>query len=127
MHVIDPHKLINPCYWHLPLFLTHLGAVQTQPVDDGLSPYEHLVVGVAVEEGKGVVVGEGLGVGVGVEVGVGVGVGTGVVAATSPVLSHTARSGLTNKSLSTSVTAGSLNVGTVVPPTIIATVPVGET
>ena len=66
----------------------------------------------------------GVGVGVGVGLGVGVGVGVGVPATYG---SHTESIGFTDELLLTFVTDGVAKVGTVCPPCIIETVPVGDT
>lgn len=88
-------------------------AVQVAPLGEGL--------------GLGVGVGVGVPLGVGVGVGVGVGDSNGVGTGTPGTGIQTAKSGLTEVPVETAVTVGLANVGTVSPPFIIETVPVGET
>jgi len=120
----------------LPFDLIHIGATHWHPVEAYAPDWQVAGVAVGLGVGVGVPVGVGDGVGVGVEligdavgdgvgddVGVGVGDAWGVLVAAS----QTASIGLTDVLLATVVTEGLLNVGSVVPPFIIATVPVGDT
>lgn len=114
----------------MPFARTHIGEIQTHPVDAGRSPYAQacgvgIGVGETVGEGEGVAVGVGVGVGVGVAVGAGVAVGLGVGVNTGA--SQTANLGFTCSVPSTFDTDGFANVGIDWPPVIIVAVPVGET
>ena len=108
---------------HLPFLRIHMGDTHLHPVTDGFSPKAHVT---GVGDGVGEMLGVGLGMGdeTGDGEGSGVGVGLGVEDVS---ISQTDNIGLTEKLLATDVTDGLVNVGTVSPPCIIATVPVGET
>ena len=99
-----------------------------QPVFAGISFLTHAIgVGVGVGVLDGLTDGDALGDAEGEAVGVAVGVTDGVGEGVPVTRSQTASNGLIWLAESTAVSVGLSNVGTLSPPRIIETVPVGET